>query len=345
MGISESNYRGYRSLFWPIVLIGVGVVWLLGNLGVLTTSSLVVLARLWPLLLVVIGLDLLFGRRSPAVGTLIGIGAVTLAVLLMLVGPSLGLAGPQYEFRTTVLSEPRGDAAEASINLALSVADVTVNALADSPNLFEGDIRHLGDLDFSVTGTTSKTVQLRETNVQPTSFFTPDLGIFSSAFENRSEPRWVISLNPNVPMELNITGGVGHSVLDLSALQLTGLNLNTGVGEVRLNLPAAAEPYAASVNGGVGQTEITIADGAALTLSINGGVGETVVRVPAGAAVRLEARGGLGDINVPSSFTRTRGGDDRFGRSEGTWETEGFASASRRIEITYNDGVGGLTIR
>ncbi len=50
--------------------IGVGVVWLLGNLGVLTTSSLVVLVRLWPLLLILIGLDLLFGRWSSAVGEL-----------------------------------------------------------------------------------------------------------------------------------------------------------------------------------------------------------------------------------------------------------------------------------
>ena len=169
------KYKGYRSLFWPIVLIGVGVVWLLGNLGVLTTSSLVVLARLWPLLLILIGLDLLFGRRSPLAGALIGVGAVVLIVLLMLIGPSLGLAGPQYEVRTSTLSEPRGDAAEASIYLSPSVGSVSVTPLADSTNLIEADIRHLGDLDFNVTGETNKTVHLRENNVQQTSFFTPDL--------------------------------------------------------------------------------------------------------------------------------------------------------------------------
>ena len=31
--------RGYRPLFWPIVLISVGLIWLLGNLGELGLTS------------------------------------------------------------------------------------------------------------------------------------------------------------------------------------------------------------------------------------------------------------------------------------------------------------------
>ena len=57
--------RRYRSLFWPMVLIGVGVVWLLGNIGVIRPASLGVLVSFWPLILIFIGLDILFGRRSP----------------------------------------------------------------------------------------------------------------------------------------------------------------------------------------------------------------------------------------------------------------------------------------
>jgi len=51
------------SLFWPVVLIGAGVILLLRNLGVLQNFDLQTLLRLWPLILVVIGLDLIFGRR------------------------------------------------------------------------------------------------------------------------------------------------------------------------------------------------------------------------------------------------------------------------------------------
>ncbi|MBC7814218.1 MAG: hypothetical protein H7175_23895, partial [Burkholderiales bacterium] len=43
----------YRSLFWPIALIGFGAIWLLGNLNILTRANLAVLGRLWPLILIV----------------------------------------------------------------------------------------------------------------------------------------------------------------------------------------------------------------------------------------------------------------------------------------------------
>lgn len=343
MSNSQTTHKRYRSLFWPIVLIGIGVIWLLGNLGVLTASGLLVLARLWPLLLIVIGLDLLFGRQSPVVGALIGVGAVALAVALMAVGPSLGLAGPSYDVQTATFSEPRDDATSVSVNLALAVGSAAIVPLADPANLFEADVRHLGELTFDVTGETgktSKTIHLSENEVDHTSFFTPDLGIFGAAFDNRSELRWNIGLSPQVPLALTISGGVGDSELDLSALQLTSLNLNLGVGAVTLRLPAADAAYTATISSGVGAADIAIAPGAALTLTVSGGVGATTIDVPDGAAVRLEGEGGLGGMTVPGSLTLVSGDGDN-----GVWESEGFSSADRRIEIIFNGGVGGLTVR
>ena len=51
-------------LVGPIILITLGVVFLMNNLGVLDWSVWVVIFRLWPVLLVAAGLDLLLGRRS-----------------------------------------------------------------------------------------------------------------------------------------------------------------------------------------------------------------------------------------------------------------------------------------
>ena len=56
--------RRYRSLFWPVILIGIGVLWLLGNLGIIEPVSLGGLLRFWPVLLIVAGLDMDF-RRVP----------------------------------------------------------------------------------------------------------------------------------------------------------------------------------------------------------------------------------------------------------------------------------------
>ena len=50
--------RRFGPIFWPIFLIAIGVLFLLGNLGLLSFNPWE-LWRLWPLILVVIGLDVL----------------------------------------------------------------------------------------------------------------------------------------------------------------------------------------------------------------------------------------------------------------------------------------------
>ncbi len=68
------DYRArYRSLFWPVILVGVGVIWLLSNLGYVTPANLSEIWRLWPLLLIAAGLDMLLGRRLPLASALIGL--------------------------------------------------------------------------------------------------------------------------------------------------------------------------------------------------------------------------------------------------------------------------------
>ncbi|MHB1293885.1 MAG: LiaF transmembrane domain-containing protein [Anaerolineae bacterium] len=81
----------HRSLFWPIVLIGVGVVWLLANLGALAVTH-ATLAHLWPIGLIALGLDALTERRAPAWGAAVGLVTVVAVLALLLAGPTLGLA-------------------------------------------------------------------------------------------------------------------------------------------------------------------------------------------------------------------------------------------------------------
>ena len=80
-----------RPIFWPLVLIAAGVLWLLGNFNVITGANLWVLIQFWPVLLIAIGLDLIVRQRWPLVGNLIAILTVTLAVLAVIFAPQLGL--------------------------------------------------------------------------------------------------------------------------------------------------------------------------------------------------------------------------------------------------------------
>ena len=96
----------------------------------------------------------------------------------------------------------------------------------------------------------------------------------------------------------------------------------------------------------MGNTRVTFASGAAVTVNVNAGVGNMLLDVPDNAAVRLHSQGGLGNVSVPGSFNRINGSDNGLDRS-GTWETASYASAGddARITIDYNGGVGNLTVQ
>ena len=71
-----------RDLFWPVIFIGVGLVFVLLEVGRLDLTQFEDLWRWWPLALVLIGLDWLIGRRWPIVGAVVA--ALVMAVCLVL---------------------------------------------------------------------------------------------------------------------------------------------------------------------------------------------------------------------------------------------------------------------
>ena len=354
--MEERVHSGYRSLFWPLVLIGIGVVALLGTMGVLSRENFAVLLRLWPVLLILVGLDVMFGRRSPAIGALIGVGAVALVIGLMLAGPSQGW-GAVAEVKTERFDEPIGEATSARVSLDLSSGPTEITALADSDDLIDAELSYTGDIKFEVRGDRDKSISLGETHA--------DVFLLFDWFGNDDdELRWDIGLSPQVPLDLAVDAGSGSVELDLRELQLKGLNLDVGSGSIDGRLPAREGRYDVRVDGGSGTCSLDIADGSDIGLNfdvgsgsfnveigaeadvnirVDGGSGKLTVDAPEDAAVRVVVReDGSGRLRVPSRFARTRSGDG----DEGTWETPGYDSADHKIEIVVEDmGSGDVELR
>jgi hypothetical protein len=327
--------RGYRSIFWPMILIGVGVIWLLSNLEIIPGWSWWNLWRLWPLFLIAIGLDLLFARRSPILGALLGLVTIAAAVALLMAAPSLGLSS-SAEVVTESFSEPIGSATTASLDLEFSLGRGTLDALSTGANLIEAEVAHVGTVRFTTSGESSKDIRLVQID-EP----------FNIGFDdfNGDQLRWDVGLTPQIPLELRIDCGVGEAHLDMSGIQLAQLDVQASVGNVDLILPATDEPYQAVVNGDVGRVQIEIEDGAAIDLEIQADVGDFVIDVPDGAAVHLEAETDIGSVRVPQEFDQLRSGEDQVVGESGTWETPGFSQATRQIRIVFNGDVSSLTIR
>jgi hypothetical protein len=352
----QKSNQPYRSFFWPLLLIGVGIAWLLANVGIIESFSLSFLLRLWPVVLIAFGLDLMFGRRSPIFGALIGLGVVAFVVLLLVMAPNLDVdLGP--ELKTLNLSEPLDDASSARIDLNLTHYPTTIEVLEDSNALIEAELETLEDVSFDVHGTNEKVVKLEPRG---------DTSVIDWVGTLGKDARWEIALSPQIPVDLKVDGGSGSVRLDLEGMILEGFDIDGASGSTRLILPSSTESYDVRLDGASGSFTVEIVDGAILDanidvdsgsfkisfegeaeaeLDIGGGSGSTTITVPEGAGVRLVVRdSGSGSIHVPDGYTLVSDGRDDD-EDTGTWESEDYDDSEFSIEITYEGKSGSFTLR
>lgn len=263
----------------------------------------------------------------------------------------------EEQIKTGHFSEPLDAATSARVRIDFAVGEATIKPLNTSDNLIEADLIYVGDVRLEASGETEKVVSLSQLP-GASEWLRSTLGWLGSG----QRLRWDVALTPNIPLNLDLHSGAGRSNFDLTGLQVTGLNISSGAGEMIVLLPAGS--YNTRVSGGVGRTDLTvngdssldlnissgagevnltINEGAALNARISGGVGATNVRVPANAAVRLEARTGLGAINA-GRLHRVSGSGD-FWDKGGVWQSPGYEAAERKILIRFDGGVGAFNLR
>ena len=272
MSDMDERKRGV-SLIGPAILIGLGVVFLLNNLGILAWNVWEVIFRLWPVLLIAAGLDLLIGRRS-VWGSLLAL-ALTLAVF----AGALWLSGAGIETGQVVTGEEivqtLDGATQAEVILEPGVGTLHVHALPESANLIEGVLRlgrgERATRDLAVEDETA-TFTLRSGSAT----FGPFIG------EWGDERAWNIGLNSDVSLKLEISLGVGESDVDLTGLMVDDLQVSMGVGQTTVILPAEGRFQA----------------------QVEGAIGETVVVIPAGLAARIQIDTALAGSQLPDGYQR-----------------------------------------
>jgi N-terminal domain of toast_rack, DUF2154 len=103
----------------------------------------------------------------------------------------------------------------------------------------------------------------------------PSFGM-SAAATIRNE--WDISLNNTLPTDLKVQLGAGKSMLNLSSLVLSAVDIECGAGETAIDLSGT---WAKTTS-----------------IKISGGVGQLSVRLPKDVGVRVKADTGIGNTNA-----------------------------------------------
>jgi hypothetical protein len=268
------NTEGSRnSLFGPVLLIGLGILFLLSNFGLLTIDIWDILLRFWPVLLIIMGLDVLLGRRS-------GIGGL-LALLLIAVlifgsfgwFDSVALNADSGEAQT--IRQELAGAQRAEINIAAGVSQLVIDTNPATEQLIEGSV-----VPHSNENIISSFSQ--EDNTATYTLKSEGLRFTLPSWGRRNRGLWDLRLSQSVPIQLKVSTGVGEAELNLERVQLSSLDVDSGVGQTTITLPGRGDFQA----------------------EINGGVGEVIVLIPDSLAARIRASAGIGSVNVEGDFTR-----------------------------------------
>jgi len=126
---------------------------------------------------------------------------------------------------------------------------------------------------------------------------------------------WDVHLTAAVPLSLRIDTGASASLLDLSGLKVTDLDIDSGASSTELTLPAAA-----------GDTHVDIDTGAS----------SLKIHVPQGVAARIRVKSGVASVNIAAA---------RFPRQDGgLYLSADYPTAANKADITIDAGVGSIEI-
>ncbi len=293
------------SLVWPLLLIGLGALLLLQTLGLLSPSLWLALAQLWPVLLILAGLDLLIGRRSARGVALVGLAGVALIAGALLWAAVRASQLPPGGVET-LIQVPRG-ATRLSARIDFQTGALRVSALGPSDHLLEGSAQDgPGDTaqqDYAVSAGEGR-LRLQQ---QPDAMLAPFLA------RRADQAHWDVRLTRGLPLALVVATGAGAATLDLTNLQLTSLDLTSGLG----------------------QTVVIFAPGQTAQAHLRTGLGATMLTLPANTSVRLTVRSGRAQVRLPLTLSP----NGNF------YTTAGFDTAKPFLDIELSAGMGSVTVQ
>jgi Domain of unknown function (DUF5668) len=248
----------YRSFFWPVVLILIGVVALLVDLNVISADRLYRLADLWPLILVVIGLELiarraLKGAAVDVAGALILLIAAGGVVAYVSVGPSIPGGTHTFDASDTV-----DNLTTAALHLDVGAATTTVEGDASlGADLYRAHIEYSGP---------KPSVTLDKT--------TGDLRISQQGgFFLLGNRHFVLDLriNPSVTWSITLNSGAASDTFNLTSVTVGSIELNTGASREDISLGPPTGMVPISINGGAITVRVHRPKGTEVSVQVSGG--------------------------------------------------------------------------
>lgn len=266
-----ANKWNTGSLLWGGLLMLVGLLFLLSNLGVISLAWSDIW-RLWPIIIIVAGLSILrLQGNSAAI-------VYSLAAVLIIGLTWLTLTGNLTSDQSAVVSDEftvnksGGKVESAAIGIETGASDLNISSHQDD-QLVRGTIEsRLSDLKYdSKIENNTQVVRLSQQR---------NWGLFSGGPLNRFD----ISLSEQLPTDLTIDAGASSIDADLSAVLLKSVLIDSGASSIKLRIGAKLD-----------RTDVRI----------DTGVSSVTIYVPEASGVKLNIDSGLSSRQLPDGFDET----------------------------------------
>ncbi len=244
-----------------IFFIGIGLLVLLVNIGMISWWAVGALIDFWPLIIIVIGVKIMF-KRHPIVSIISWI-----LFFSVIIGYSFYYDGSKVINSPTEFINKSIERAEETVSaeLKMTLGGIKFNMNSADVELFETnyDMRNMRQEQFFSNGHKHTTIKLEPIK---------HLNLININDGNHS---YYFNLNKDVVWSLDTTIGAGSGEIDLRELQIRDLKLKLGAGDISLYLGDKYPEGTVEINTGVGNLDVYLMESTGVKMETNGLVSKT----------------------------------------------------------------------
>lgn len=304
--------KNHGRLYSGFVIMTIGILLLLGNLGIISWSILSGLSQIWPLIIVAVGLNMFFNNH-----VLVKMFTFTALIVALVAAGMIYPPADDWGFNFRFDGFNHDSAAQRSItkeyqmepnissgklNLKLSAGSLNISGLEDT--LLRGQFPSSYDIENAVStdGGTRK-------------IFTFDGGPFTLGPGSNSDESWEYryELNNRIPWDVQIDAGATEANLDFRDIILRNLELNSGAGDIDIKI------------GKVERKAIIVADVKASDFKVT---------IPKEMGYKAVIEGTLHDVSI----------DDAYVKNGNVYTSENYSTAAQKIDLNLDVAVGDIQI-
>ncbi len=306
--------KKHDHIYSGFVIMTIGILLLLGNMGYISWSVLSGFSKIWPLILVAVGLNMFFNNH-------VLIKIVTFAGLVVAV-IAAGLYYPtthDWKFDFNFNGPNHGNSAEQSsiskeypLEKNIKSAELNLKLPAGALNLIGQDE---GLLRGEFPGTYAKE-SATTTDGGSRKVFNLDGGAFTLNTGSNDSSNWQYQyeLNSGIPWDIRIEAGATEADLDFSDIILKNLELNSGAGDIDIRI------------GKVERKAIIVADVKASDFR---------VVIPENMGYKAVIKGALHDISIE--------GND-YVKEGNVYTSANYMTATEKVDLNLDVAVGDIQI-